>query len=225
MPFWTSANRAGAAAADVSDQALAALVATLRAPLADAQRDQLVRYVELLQRWNEVYNLTAITSTTELVRRHLSECLALGGLLGGTRIADLGTGAGLPGLVLALANPGREFWLLESVGKKTRFLTHVCGELALTNVQIYQGRIEDFPVSVPFDTVVARALAPLDRLVKLARPLLAQKGRLVALKGEGLEAELQRLPAGFKVAVRVLPAEPGVEPPPRAVIIVPDESD
>ena len=210
----------------MSDQALAALVAALQAPLSDAQRGQLVRYVELLQRWNAVYNLTAISSTTELVQRHLSECLALRELLSGTRIADLGTGAGLPGLILAVADPGREFWLLESVGKKARFLTHVRGELALTNVQIYQGRIEDFPVSTPFDTVVARALAPLDRLVELARPLLARDGQLVALKGAGLEAELQRLPTGFKVAaMRVLPAEPGVEPPPRAVIIVANGSN
>ena len=208
----------------MNGQTLAALVANLNAPLTDQQRGQLVTYAELIERWNAVYNLTAIRDRAELVERHLSECLALANLLSGERVADLGSGAGLPGLVLAIAEPERTFWLLDKVGKKTRFLTHVCGELGLTNVNVYHGRIEDFPASTPFDTVVARALAPLQRLVGLAGPLLRPSGRLVALKGANLEAELEHLPAGFRVeATRVLPAQaPG--PAPRAVIIIADES-
>ena len=200
-----------------------ALIAELSAPLSLAQQDQLARYVEQLLRWNRVYNLTGIERPEPLVSRHIAECLALVPLLVGERIADMGSGAGLPGLILAVSEPHRQFWLLESVGKKTRFLTHVCGELALSNVHVYQGRIEDFPVTVPFDTVVARALAPLGRLTELARHLLGEQGKLVALKGNKLEAELADLPAGFHVeTITTFKSVSPDEPPPRAVIIRPD---
>jgi 16S rRNA (guanine527-N7)-methyltransferase len=209
----------------VADAAYQALVAGLRAPLTDRQRGQLAAYAQQLLRWNQTYNLTAIASPQQLVRRHIAECLALAPLLVGARIADMGSGAGLPGLVLATAEPEREFWLLESVGKKTRFLTHMCGELALTNVHVYHGRIEDFPLGAPFDTVVARALAPVERLVQLAQHLLGEQGKLVALKGDKLEAELLKLPAGFYVeTITTLASMSPEEPPPRAVIIRPVEA-
>ena len=201
---------------------LAALVEGLNAPLSANQRELLVIYAAELMRWNQVFNLTGVVDPMALVGRHFGECLALAGLLNGDRIADLGSGAGLPGLVLAVAVPHRHFTLLESVGKKARFLTHVCGELALSNVSVYHGRIEDFPLTTPFDTVVARALAPVDKLVQLAQRLLGHRGKLVALKGEKLEAELERLPAGFCVeSIQTLPSVQADEPPPRAVIIRP----
>jgi len=200
-----------------------ALVAELSAPLTSQQRGQLARYAEQLLRWNRTYNLTAIVEPEQLVRRHVGECLALMPLLAGERIADMGSGAGLPGLVLAIAEPHRQFWLLESVGKKTRFLTHICGELELCNVHVYHGRIEDFPVSAPFDTVIARALAPVERLVQLAQHLLGEQGKLVALKGDKLEVELIKLPPGFRVeTIKTLALLSPDEPPPRAVIIRPD---
>ncbi len=223
MPFWVNDSPVGAAAADVAAERLQSLLGELAAPLSELQRRQLATYLEQLLRWNRVYNLTAVVEPVELVRRHLGECLALVPLLVGQRIADLGTGAGMPGLVLAVAEPHRQFWLLESVGKKTRFLAHVLGELALANVHVYHGRIEAFPASDPFDTVVARALAPVARLVELAGPLLGQTGRLVALKGEQLEAELEALPGGFHVeTIAVLSPVVADGPPPRAVVIRPD---
>ena len=204
----------------MTSEPLAGLVSALNAPLSNAQRAQLAAYVEQLLLWNRVYNLTAVTDPSELVQRHVGECLALVPLLSGGRVADLGSGAGLPGIVLAIAQPDRQFTLLERTGKKARFLTHICGELALANVDVYHGRIEDFAPSAPFDTVVARALAAVDRLVSLAQHLLGRQGKLVALKGEKLEAELEQLPAGFHVeAIQTLPSVQVKGPAPRAVII------
>ena len=194
-------------------------------PLSAAQRGLLSSYLQLLLRWGRVYNLTGEAEPQQLVVRHLGECLALAPLLRGERIADMGSGAGLPGLVLAVADPERQFWLMESAGKKARFLTHASGELGLANVHVYHGRIENFPVSAPFDTVVTRALAPLDRLVALARALLGRQGTLVALKGERLELELETLPAGFHVeTIEVLSSVQVGGTPPRAVVIRPDSA-
>lgn len=201
---------------------LVSSLARLDASLSNAQLEQLATYLALLLRWNRVYNLTGVADPGELVARHVGESLALARLLEGDRIADLGTGAGLPGVVLAVAEPRRRFWLMESVAKKIRFLTHVCGELGLSHVHVYHGRIEDFPPSPAFDTVVARALAPMDRLVELARDLLGRRGKLVALKGAQLETELERLPDGFEVeAIEALPLVTAPGPASRAVVIRP----
>ncbi len=149
--------------------------------LADADVAVLTKFLELLQRWNRVYNLTGIRDTAQLVDRHLVESLALRPLLKGTRIADVGSGAGLPGLPLAIVEPARAFTLIESRAKRVRFLRHVVGELELGNVVVAHSRAEHLRPDHPFDTVLARAVAPPAELLEVCRPLTAAGSVLVLL--------------------------------------------
>ena len=153
--------------------------AGLALSLADAER--LAAFLELLERWNRVHNLTAITDPEQMVRRHLSESLALRGFLRGSRIADVGSGAGLPGIPLAIVEPEKEFTLIESRAKRARFLSHVKGALDLRNVTVEHCRVEDLRGMAPFDTVLARAVAALPELLGLTEHLLGSDSVLLVL--------------------------------------------
>jgi 16S rRNA (guanine527-N7)-methyltransferase len=142
-----------------------------------------LRYLDLLLRWNRVYNLTSVTDPTSMVRRHLLDSLAAIPFLRGRRLVDVGSGAGLPGIPLAIWLPDRQFWLLDSSGRKTRFLHQVKIELRLTNVEIVQARVQDWRPVQRFEGVLSRAFAPLPELVRQAGHLLAPGGRLHAFKG------------------------------------------
>ncbi len=144
-----------------------------------ADAAKLAEYLRLLERWNRVHNLTGITQADEMVDRHLVESLALRRFLIGERIADVGSGAGLPGIPLAITEPERTFTLIESRSKRASFLTHVRGVLALTNVSVEHGRVEDLRGTAPFDTVLARAVAPLPELVELTAHLLGEHSVLL----------------------------------------------
>ena len=141
----------------------------------------LAAFLTLLERWNRVYNLTGIRKPEELVERHLIESLALRPLLSGSPIADVGTGAGLPGLPLAITEPERQFTLIESRAKRVRFLRHVVGELKLGNVTIAHERAEHLRVAEPFATVLARAVAPPPELLAICARLAAPGGILLLL--------------------------------------------
>ncbi|HEY8521029.1 MAG TPA: 16S rRNA (guanine(527)-N(7))-methyltransferase RsmG [Gammaproteobacteria bacterium] len=158
--------------------------------------ERLAAFLALLARWNRVYNLTAIRSTEELVDRHLAESLALAPLLQGTRIADVGTGAGLPGIPLAIVEPERQFTLIEPRAKRVRFLRHVAAQLELGNVTVAQTRAEDLRPAHPFDTVLARAVAPPAELLEICRPLAAPGGAVLLLTTDRLAAELEALAPG-----------------------------
>jgi 16S rRNA (guanine527-N7)-methyltransferase len=160
---------------------------------------KLTRFLELLMQWNRVYNLTGIRDPHELVERHIIESLALAALLGGERIADIGTGAGLPGIPLAIAVPQRAFTLIESRAKRVAFLRHVTGELGLGNVQIAHCRAEHLRPERPFDTVLARAVAPPAELLDIVRLLTAPGSILLLLTAGHLEAEFRRLAEDFTV--------------------------
>jgi 16S rRNA (guanine527-N7)-methyltransferase len=147
--------------------------------LADAE--QLAAFLELLARWNRVHNLTAVTDPEQMIRRHLSESLVLREFLRGVRIADVGSGAGLPGIPLAIVEPDREFTLIESRAKRARFLSHVKGALNLSNVTIEHSRVEDLRGMAPFDTVLARAVAALPELIGLTEHLLGSDSVLLVL--------------------------------------------
>ena len=140
---------------------------------------KLAEYLSLLERWNRVHNLTGLTNIDEMIERHLVESLALRALLRGRRIADVGSGAGLPGIPLAIVEPERAFTLIESRAKRAGFLRHVQGVLALTNVSVEHGRVEDLRDTAPFDTVLARAVAPLAGLVELTAHLLGEDSVLL----------------------------------------------
>jgi len=159
--------------------------------LAPEQMERLLVYLAELQRWNRAYNLTAVTDPAEMVDRHLIDSLSVRPFLQGRLIADVGTGAGLPGMVLAIAEPERKFMLIDSNGKKVRFLRHVARTLALDNVEPIQARIENLPAQPRPDDILARALAPLPRMVQWLEPWLSHGSRLLAMKGPLADEEIQ----------------------------------
>lgn len=163
----------------------------------DARRRQL-DFLALLAKWNRVYNLTAVNDRREMVARHLLDSLTLLPLLRGPNVLDAGTGAGLPGIPLAIARPDLTFWLVDGSGKRIRFLRQVMRELGLKNIRPIQSRLEDLTLDEAPDDIVARALAPLPRLVELVEPWLKGSARLLAMKGRPDPAELDLGP-GYAV--------------------------
>jgi len=154
------------------------------------QQERLLEYLALLSRWNKTYNLTAVRDETQMVTRHLLDSLAIVPYLPGQRFLDVGTGAGLPGVPLALLFPEREFHLLDSSGKKTRFLFQVKTALCLDNMVVHQARVEAFRVAEPFEAILSRAFASLQDMVHGCRHLLAPGGRILAMKGSYPTQEL-----------------------------------
>ncbi len=167
--------------------------------LEPAQVQTLLSLVADLAEWNTRFNLTAITEPAEMVDKHLLDSLAVLPHMHGLRIADVGTGAGFPGLPLAIANPGRRYTLVESTGKKVGFLKHIVESLGLSNVELAHGRAETLRAHMPFDRVIARALGPVADFVRVAGHLPGRGGRLLAMKGRLPEDELKALPPGWKV--------------------------
>jgi 16S rRNA (guanine527-N7)-methyltransferase len=190
---------------------LAPALAALGLPLAAAGQQDLWQFIELLQQWNKAYNLTAVRDPEEMLTKHVLDSLAVLPFVRGARVLDVGTGAGLPGIPLAVARPELQFTLLDGNGKKTRFVTHAVAALALKNVEVLQARVEDYRPAVPFATVISRAFAALDDFVRLAGHTSAPGGRLLAMKGVRPDEEIQALPAGFRlVAVHPLKV-PGLD--------------
>ena len=161
------------------------------------QSAALASFVALLLRWNKVYNLTGVRGADEIVDRHLVESFALRSLLKGSRVADVGSGGGLPGLPLAIAEPERRFTLIESRAKRVRFLRHVVAELGLTNTEVAHARAEDLRVEQPFATVLARAVAPPAELLALCRHLTAPGSLLLLLTASHLQDAYRGLAPDF----------------------------
>ena len=177
------------------------------APGADAC-ERLLDYVELLTRWNTAYNLTAVRAPDEMVTRHLLDSLAVAKLVRGDSLADLGTGAGLPGIPLAILAPERQHTLIDSNGKKVRFLREAVRTLGLANVQVQQSRVED--ARGQYDCITARAFATLGEMLRLGGHLLATDGIWIALKGRLSKEEILGVPAGFAVADVMVLTVPGL---------------
>ena len=161
------------------------------------QIESLARFLDLLIRWNKVYNLTGIRDEHELVERHLIESLALRPLLRGELVADVGTGAGLPGLPLAITDPERAFTLIESRAKRVRFLRQVIVELGLRNAVVAHGRAEHLRPERPFATVLARAVAPPAELLEICRSLTAPGSILLLLTAAHLQTRFAGLAPDF----------------------------
>jgi len=154
--------------------------------------DQLLAFVALLQKWNRAYNLTAVRDPLSMVRRHLLDSLSISEHIRGTQLLDVGSGAGLPGIPLALCQPQRHFTLLDGNGKKTRFLFQARAALQLANVDVVHARIEAHRDS-RYDCILSRAFAPLETIYRLCAPLLVPGGSLLAMKGALTEEEMAPL--------------------------------
>jgi 16S rRNA (guanine527-N7)-methyltransferase len=172
---------------------------------------RLLDYVRLLQKWNRVYNLTAVRDPAEMVTRHLLDSLAVLPHVQGPRILDVGSGAGLPGIPLALMAPDWQFTLLDSNSKKTRFVRQAVGELGLENAEAVHDRVESFQPAAGFDTVVSRAFATIADFVHQAGHCCAPGGVILAMKGQLPEAELAQVPEGYAVAGVYRLAVPGLQ--------------
>jgi 16S rRNA (guanine527-N7)-methyltransferase len=212
---------AGTPASDV--RLLVEGAARLGAPLDAGGAQSLLRLLDELERWNAAYNLTAIRDRRLMLTHHLLDSLSVHAALRGTRVADVGTGAGFPGLPLALVNPQRQFTLLDSNGKKIRFVTHAARVLGLRNVDAVHARAERSAPAQPFDTVVARAFAALETLAETVAPLCGPATRVLAMKGRPDAAELRALPPGWSVE-RVEPIDvPGLGEARQLVLLRPPQ--
>ena len=172
---------------------------------------RLTAHLDLVDEWGARMNLTAIRERAEQVTKHVLDSLSVRTYLRGTRIADVGSGAGFPGIPLAIVEPRRHFTLIESTGKKCRFLEHVRDALGLDNVEIVQARAESHEPGVRYDTVIARAVGPVADLVRVAGPLVAGGGCLLAMKGRYPTDELAKQLSGWKVAGVHRLAVPGLD--------------
>jgi 16S rRNA (guanine527-N7)-methyltransferase len=186
-------------------------ITSLGLALGGAQRARLDQYLLLLEKWNRVYNLTAIRERSRMVTHHLLDSLAVLPHLRGPRVLDVGSGAGLPGIPIAVASPALQVTLLESNHKKSAFLTQAVAELQLANVQVVTERVESWQPEARFDTIVSRAFAELGEFATLAGRLLAPQGVLAAMKGVHPFEEIGRLPQGFRVEKVVRLRVPGLD--------------
>jgi 16S rRNA (guanine527-N7)-methyltransferase len=173
--------------------------------------DALARYLRLLARWNRAINLTSVRNPADMVARHILDSLSARPFLHGVSILDAGTGAGLPGVPLALLEPLRQFTLVDSSAKKTSFVQHVIGELNLRNVTALHSRVEDMDPADGFDTVISRAFTTLAEFVARCAPVVTGGGRLVAMKGRLPEAELAAVPSGWRATGVTPVGVPGLD--------------
>lgn len=177
------------------------LVAQTELQLSELQLQQLVQYVQLLDKWNSAYNLTSVRDPNEMLVKHIMDSLAVAPYLHGSRIIDVGTGPGLPGVPLAICCPDKEFTLLDSLGKRVRFLNQVKLQLGLKNIQPVQSRVEDHHQL--YDSVISRAFASLNDMLHWCQHLPVQDGQFLAMKGAQAQEEIAALPDFVKVVGNV----------------------
>ncbi|EIC1018729.1 16S rRNA (guanine(527)-N(7))-methyltransferase RsmG [Salmonella enterica subsp. enterica serovar Typhimurium] len=178
---------------------LSHLLADAGISLTDHQKTLLVAYVYMLHKWNKAYNLTSVRDPNEMLVRHILDSIVVAPYLQGQRFIDVGTGPGLPGIPLAIVLPDAHFTLLDSLGKRVRFLRQVQHELKLENITPVQSRVEAYPSEPPFDGVISRAFASLNDMVSWCHHLPGEKGRFYALKGQLPGDEIASLPDNFSV--------------------------
>lgn len=198
-------------------QGLAAMGLSL-APEAPAR---LAAFLKTLERWNAAYNLTAVREIEQMVARHVLDSLSVLPYVRGPRVIDVGTGAGLPGIPLALARPELAFTLLDSNAKKIRFLTQAVHDLGLANVEVVHRAAEKYRPAAPFDTVVTRAFAALPDMLASVGRLCAPGGAVLAMKGVYPQEEIAAVGAGFRVREVVKLAVPGLDAARHLVILEP----
>jgi 16S rRNA (guanine527-N7)-methyltransferase len=181
-------------------QELSALINKTQLVVSQEKIDQLILYVELLNKWNKAYNLTSVRNPKDMLIKHIMDSLMVGDVLTGKDFIDVGTGPGLPGIPLAILFPERNFVLLDSLGKRITFLRQVVFQLKLTNVTPVKSRVEDFQGEHKFDGVLSRAFSSLNDMVKWCQHLISEeKGQFFALKGQYPHDEIAQLPVHIEL--------------------------
>lgn len=155
--------------------------------------EQYLSYIALLDKWNQAYNLTAVKYPEQMLPRHVLDSLSVLSFIKGQHCLDIGTGPGLPGMILALALPKTDWVLLDSNQKKIRFLRHVKAELGINNVELVQSRAESYQPEKDFDTIICRAFAPLNRMLEFSQHLITKHNQLLAMKGKQAKSEIDEL--------------------------------
>lgn len=174
---------------------LDSLIAQTSLEVSERQREQLVGYVEMLNKWNKAYNLTSVREPSDMLVKHILDSIVVSPHLQGQRFIDVGTGPGLPGIPLAIMNPEMDFTLLDSLGKRIRFIKQVLHELKIENVTPVQSRVEEFQPQDKFDGVLSRAFASMLDMLEWCHHLpKTQTGRFMALKGQLPQDEIEQLP-------------------------------
>jgi len=206
----------------VEDQ-LAAGIAALGLTLPDGAEAKLLAYLALLDKWNRVYNLTAVRDAERMVSHHLLDSLGAVPFFQGETVLDVGSGGGLPGIPLAIARPELQVTLIDSIAKKTAFLLQAKAELGLKNLNVVTGRVEDFRPESGFDVVTSRAFSDLREFVTLTRHLLKPSGHWLAMKGLYPNEEIALLPPGVKVSADHALVIPGLEASRHLIVLEPVE--
>lgn len=202
---------------------LAAGIAALGLALPADAEAKLLAYLALLDKWNRVYNLTAVRDTERMVSHHLLDSLAAVPFFQGGRVLDVGSGGGLPGIPLAIARPDLQVTLIDSIAKKTAFLLQAKTELGLDNLAVVTNRVEDYRPETGFDLITSRAFSDLREFVALTRHLLKPAGRWLAMKGLYPHEELALLPADVKVSADHVLAVPGLDAARHLIVLEPVE--
>jgi len=177
----------------------------------EEQQNQLIQLVELLAKWNKAYNLTSVRDPQQMLVKHIMDSIVVSPHLQGKRFIDVGTGPGLPGLPLAILNPDKQFVLLDSLGKRLRFIRQAVLELGLKNVEFVQSRVEEFQPEEKFDVVLSRAFASLEDMLFWCKHLPKDSGHFLALKGQFPEQEIKSLDKQFKFVESVALQVPNLE--------------
>lgn len=187
-------------------------VKSLTLTLSETQIEQMISYLALLSKWNSVYNLTSVRDPNEMVKQHLLDSLsAAHAFKDAKNVLDVGSGGGLPGMILAITYPMIHFSMIDTVSKKTAFLSQAKTELALSNVTIHTGRVELLQVAQKFDVITSRAFSELSNFVNWSGHLLADGGHFIAMKGVAPNEEIARLPAGWRVKAIESLSVPGLD--------------
>ena len=203
------------------EQQLKAGIAALGLTLPADAETRLLAYLALLDKWNRVYNLTAVRDVGRMVSHHLLDSLAAVPFFAGEAVLDVGSGGGLPGIPLAIARPGLRVTLIDSIAKKTAFLMQVKAELGLDNLNVVTGRVEDYRPETGFDVITSRAFSDLREFVTLTRHLLKPGGRWLAMKGVYPHEEIAALPGGVIVSADHALVVPGLEASRHLIVLEP----
>ena len=179
--------------------------------VSESQQILLVRYIEMMHKWNKAYNLTSVRDPKQMIIKHIVDSIVISPYLTGARYIDVGTGPGLPGIPLAILHPNTHFVLLDSLGKRVRFMKQVAFELGIKNIEPVQSRVEQYTSSIALDGVLSRAFASLKDMLHWCQHLVDSQGEFLALKGQFPQQEIDDMPQGFSLLDSIRLDVPGLE--------------